>query len=243
MENKMDNYLRPREEAMENIENYIIEHGLKPGDRIPAERVLCALWDYNRTTLRGAIRQLTEEGILYSKTGSGTYIAPKKLVRNLQDSQGFYSLAKSANRKVENEVLEKGFCEASKYLGRKMQVILGHKLFKLCRLRYLDDMPVLYETIYLNTDYIPGIEEYDFSGCSLYEVLKENYGMEATRGEEKLSLTRCNSDEAKYLDVEAGTPAICQSGVTRDQKDRIFECFKSITLSEYIAFGSELRRL
>ena len=238
-----DTYLRTREEAMENIENYIIDHGLIPGERIPAERVLCDLWNYNRTTLRGAIKQLTEEGILYSKTGSGTYIAQKKLVRNLQDSQGFYSLVKQAGRKIDSEVLESGFCEASKYLGKKIQVVLGHKLYKLCRLRYLDDVPVLYETVYFNAAYLPGIEEYNFNEGSVYEVLKKRYGIEATRGEEKLSLTRCNLLEAKYLDVEVGTPAICQSGVTRDQKERIFECFKSITLSKQIAFGSELRRL
>ena len=243
MDNMVDTYLRPREEAMENIENYIIEHRLKPGERIPAERVLCDLWDYNRTTLRGAIKQLSEEGVLQSKTGSGTYIAEKKLVRNLQDSQGFGGLVRSAGRKSESEVIEAGFCEASKNMGNKLGVPLGHKLYKLCRLRYLDDVPVLYETVYLNVDYLPRIAEYDFGTCSLYDVLREDYEMEAYRGEEKLSLTRCNSQEAKYLDVEEGTPAICQSGITFDQKARAFESFKSITLSEYVSFGSELRRL
>ena len=76
---------RPREEATELIECYIRRMDLQPYERLPSERELCQLWNLNRSTLRNAIRKLTEEGRLYSVKGSGTYIAPSKLERNLQD--------------------------------------------------------------------------------------------------------------------------------------------------------------
>lgn len=66
---------KPRDEAIEKIENYIIHNHLKPGDRLPSERSMCDMWDFNRSTLRSAIKQLILEGKIYNKNGSGTYVS------------------------------------------------------------------------------------------------------------------------------------------------------------------------
>ena len=58
---------KPRDEAIEKIENYIIQNHLKPGDRLPSERSMCDMWDFNRSTLRSAIKQLILEGKIYNK--------------------------------------------------------------------------------------------------------------------------------------------------------------------------------
>ena len=52
---------KPRDEAIEKIENYIIQNHLKPCDRLPSERSMCDMWDFNRSTLRSAIKQLILE--------------------------------------------------------------------------------------------------------------------------------------------------------------------------------------
>ena len=45
-------YQKPRDEAMENIENYIIRNGLKTDDKLPSERTMCEMWNLNRSTLQ-----------------------------------------------------------------------------------------------------------------------------------------------------------------------------------------------
>ena len=57
---------KPRDEAIEKIENFIIHNQLKPGDRLPSERSMCDMWDFNRSTLRSAIKQLILEGKIYN---------------------------------------------------------------------------------------------------------------------------------------------------------------------------------
>ena len=56
---------RTRNEAIEKIESYIIKNKLAPHEKIPSERDLCEMWDFNRTTLRSAIQHLIIEGKLY----------------------------------------------------------------------------------------------------------------------------------------------------------------------------------
>ena len=233
---------KPRDEAIEKIENFIIHNQLKPGDRLPSERSMCDMWDFNRSTLRSAIKQLILEGKIYNKNGSGTYVSGEKLVRNLQDTDGFYQTVKRSGREITTRVVHMDICETPKNIGRKMKLPLGHKLFRLVRVRSLDQVPVMISTAYLDAERFAGIEQLDFENSSLYSLLKDHYGVEVSGGHEKLSITYCDAQEAEYLEMQEGAPVIYQSGVTMDEQDVVFEYFKEITRSEYICFASELTR-
>lgn len=233
---------KPRDEAMEKIENYMISNRLQAGDKLPSERMMCDMWDFNRSTLRSAIRQLISQGKIYNKNGSGTYVAREKLVRNLQDVRGLYQTAADMGREITSRVLELSICETSKHIGRKMKLPLGHKLWRLERVRSLDGTPVTLSQIYLDAVRFPQLNEYDFAKESLYGVLRERYGVEVKSGHENLSISNCDEREAECLMVKVGSPVLYQSGITADHQDKVFECFKEITLAQYICLASELTR-
>lgn len=53
----------------------LIERGaLRPGDRLPAERMLAAQIGVSRPTIRAGLRTLAAMGVVQSRHGSGTYI-------------------------------------------------------------------------------------------------------------------------------------------------------------------------
>ena len=81
---------KPLIEAVERIESYINGNILPPTTGFQASGDLCEMWEMNRTTLRSAIRSLIDEGKLYNKVGSGTFVSEPKLTRNLQDMQSPY---------------------------------------------------------------------------------------------------------------------------------------------------------
>lgn len=56
------------------IREIIATRGLKPGDKLGAERVLAERMNVQRLTVRRAIKQLCEEGALEQRPGSGTYV-------------------------------------------------------------------------------------------------------------------------------------------------------------------------
>ncbi len=59
----------------EHIRTWIESNRLQPGDKIPTERELARLWGVSRLTVRQAIAELVDEGVLYRVQGSGTYVA------------------------------------------------------------------------------------------------------------------------------------------------------------------------
>ncbi|HPS59503.1 MAG TPA: FadR/GntR family transcriptional regulator [Spirochaetota bacterium] len=62
------------EQIVEQIRVMITEGNLKPGDRLPAERVLAENLNVSRASLREALSALHLLGLLEIKSGEGTYI-------------------------------------------------------------------------------------------------------------------------------------------------------------------------
>ena len=61
-------------QVAEQIQQLILSHDLKPGDRLPTERELGETFKVSRTVIREAIRTLEARGLVVSRTGSGTYV-------------------------------------------------------------------------------------------------------------------------------------------------------------------------
>ena len=57
------------------IEKLILRGILRPGERLPSERELAERLDVSRPSLRAALSELQEQGLLTAKAGSGVYVA------------------------------------------------------------------------------------------------------------------------------------------------------------------------
>ncbi len=62
------------EQVANKIKKMIIEESLRPGDKLPSERILAERLGVSRTVIREATRVLNVQGLVDVKPGSGTYI-------------------------------------------------------------------------------------------------------------------------------------------------------------------------
>ena len=65
---------RPKKRPMiiaENIKDWIVERGLRPGDRLPGERELIERFQASKGTIREALKVLETQGLIYTRTGPG----------------------------------------------------------------------------------------------------------------------------------------------------------------------------
>lgn len=225
---------------MELIESHIVENDLQPHDKLPSEREMCAMWNLNRATLRSAMRRLIMENRLYTKGAMGTFVAPPKFVRNLQDMETLASVAGKTGRKLSTCMLHAGVIECNKELSQKLQLTLGHRVYALQRLRSIDDVPFILELSYVDYERCPGIEAFDLAGTSLYRILREEYGVDVCHGQESIGITFATEQEAGLLGIPAGTAAFFMNGIACDAADRPVECFKAISRPDQIIFTSVL---
>lgn len=71
---------RPGYESLaERILTYIGEHGLQPGDRLPTEKQLAAIFQSGRTVTREAVMILSAVGQLNVRKGAGIFVAGPRM--------------------------------------------------------------------------------------------------------------------------------------------------------------------
>lgn len=63
------------EEITLRLQELVEADDLKPGDRLPPERSLAALFGVSRNSMREAIKSLEQAGLLESRPGAGTFIS------------------------------------------------------------------------------------------------------------------------------------------------------------------------
>lgn len=71
MANKQPKYIR----IQEYICSLLAKEGLKPGDQLPSENELCKRLNMSRNTVRQALANLINEGLIYNEHGKGTFVA------------------------------------------------------------------------------------------------------------------------------------------------------------------------
>lgn len=64
-------------EVLGRLRHYIEDSGLSEQQRLPPERELAALLGLTRNRLRGGLRKLATEGLVWRHVGKGTYVGPR----------------------------------------------------------------------------------------------------------------------------------------------------------------------
>ena len=200
---------------------------------------MCQMWDLNRCTLRSALAHLAADGVLYSRQGSGTRIAPA-FRRTMQDLQGFSEYAAAKGRKAETRLLSFSAVECDRHLAGRFRRVLGEKLYRIARLRLLDGMPVMIENSYIPWELAPGLEEHDLVRGSLFSVLRDVYGLELDHGEETTSITSATEEEAAHLQIEPDEPVFWIVSQTYNREDVTIEYCRTVGRADIMEMGSTL---
>jgi len=62
------------QEIVEKIEEVILQKKVLPGEKLPTEKEMCAMFGVSRTALREALQMLSARGLITIRKGSGMYV-------------------------------------------------------------------------------------------------------------------------------------------------------------------------
>lgn len=190
---------------------------MQAGDMLPSEGELCKIYEVSRTTIRKALNELNQEGMVYSYQGKGTFVSPKKVQSGwVQQSGGLYSDMTERGFQVKMQVLESKIINPDKNIQVELQLTGEQPVFKLVRLRFVNDKPFDICTNYLPAGLFPGIEIEDFSQTSLYTLMRSKYGIQFDHGKRLLEADAATHDEARLLQVRPHTPILVMRSTMYD---------------------------
>lgn len=212
----------------------------KPGDRVPSESDLGAQFRVSRTTVRLALGDLVNQGLLSRAQGKGTFVAQARILQPLSRLTGFTQDMAQRNMRSSSEVLKLERIPVPAQAIGPLRLEAGHPVVFLWRLRMADGTPMAMEAAYINFPGCEALLKEDLSRQSMYQLLHGRFNIHPLRASQQIEAVACPAAEARLLQVHKGSPVLRMVRTTCDQNDRPFEMVESFYRGDRYVFNVEL---
>ena len=230
-------YERVREQLADEIER----ERRAAGSRLPPERAMAEHYGVSRATLRRALDELAQDGVV-ERVAGGWAVASRVVGEPPNELMSFSEMAASRGLTPGGRVLERGVRPATMEEADALGLAPGAPLFELERLRSMDAVPILVDRARVPIALASGIDQVDLEGTSLYEVLEDRYGIRPARARFTVEAIAADARRAKLLDLEPGQPLLRCEQQTEDESGRPIELCEMVYRFDRYRFRATLVR-
>lgn len=189
-------------QVAEQMEDAIGSGALPAGAKLDNEIALADRLGLSRPTMRRAIQELVDKGLLVRRRGIGTQVVHGRVRRELELTSLYDDLA-ATGQHPRTEVLVNEVVDAPAGVAEELGLPEGTPVLQLKRVRLADDEPLAVLRNWLPADLLsPDSRELEERG--LYELLRAG-GTHLRIARQRIGARGAGEDEAALLGVGPGT--------------------------------------
>ena len=192
-------------QVAERIEHAIAEGTLPPGSRLENEVALGDRLGISRPTIRHAIQDLVDKGLLVRRRGIGTQVVRGSVTRTGELTSLFDELSLSG-RHPSSRMLLLEHVVADGEVSDALGIEPGSEVTHVRRLRSADGVPIAILENFLPIE-LNGIVPGDLEENSLYALLRSR-GANLRVARQNIAARAASDDEAGLLGVDPGAPLL-----------------------------------
>lgn len=218
----------------ETLKQRILEGVYAPHERLPSESELMATFKVSRITVRQALRDLHNEGLIFTSQGKGTFASKPKAVQDIHRLEGFGEAMAAKGYDTSARLIGIREVNASRDVQEKLELKPREKVIEVTRVRYLNREPVSVDTSYFPQDVGSRLFGKDLTD-DIFPMLENQLGVELGCADISLEARPVDSETASLLSLETGNAVMWVERLTRDASGRPIDY-------EYLAFRGDSYR-
>jgi len=184
----------------------IADGSLPPEAQLPSEDGLVERFKVSRTTVRKAIQNLVERGLVEVRRGKGTFVTQPKITQELTELTGFVEDMQAAGRTPTARLLDKRIVAADEAVARHLALPPGALVVRLQRVRMADGVAMSFDETYLPRDLGERVAENDLEAEPVFALLENRYDTPLVEAEYQLEAAAADPVVAQALQVPARSP-------------------------------------
>lgn len=204
-----------REDLVKRVANAlrdeIVSGKLAPGAKLTPEGQLAVQLGVSRPSLREAIRILAHEGRIVVKHGVGTFVSKEpRLLGPLELMRSMTELIRAAGGEPSHRDLSVDFIQPPGQVAAELGLADRDRVGLVSRVRLMDGVPFADAKEYVVVGAAPRSFETltRFAMGSLYQFLREEFGVAISHSRAKLSAVAADAHVARVLELRKGAPLL-----------------------------------
>jgi GntR family transcriptional regulator len=207
-------------QAAQALERAIEDGRLPRGSKLDSELDLAEQLGISRPTMRAALKQLVDKGLLIRRRGIGTVIATKPVTRAVALAS-LYDDLKESSREPTTRVLDIGEALCPPEVAEQLGLGPAAPVLRFERLRLARSDPIA-----LMHNFVPigllAIEKEDLERTGLYELFRRS-GITPHVATQRVGARKAGEEEAELLEIEPGDPVLTMTRTAYDTSGRPIE--------------------
>ena len=172
-----------------------------------SDAYLAERFGVSRITVRRAVNELVDAGVLYRIRGLGTFVRPRKLKEKLT-LNSFLDAWTQKSERFDVRVAAMERIAAPPEIAERLGLTEGEEVMYVRRLRYQKKALVAVDDRYLRAEYCRKLTRQDVMTASLVDFLRNREKVDLDHGEMEIEARRAESAEAGMLGIKRGQPVL-----------------------------------
>lgn len=191
------------------------------GAAIPNEEELCKLFGVSSITVRRALGDLKNEGLVERFQGRGTFVS-ELLPKSQFEAANFLEALKRQGQETKVKVLEVRIAVPPPHVALQMQFQGGAEAFFAARLRHVNKQPMMVTEAWVPLPLAKDVTAKLLHEKPLYEILMSK-GVEFSRVIEEITAVAASPTHAEQLGTGIGVPLLRMTRLMYDKDNRPVE--------------------
>lgn len=221
----------------QTIRNKIRQGVFPQGMCLPSQKDLAQTFNTSIMTIRGALAELTQEGIVHSVHGIGTFVASTGIHANAIGLQGFQNEMDHQKQSISNVILSLEHQISDQKLTTLYEDT-SSTFSCLSRLRMIDHTPVILQRSYVKSCYSEIFASYQ-APDSLYQFFTAKTGIMITQGKEIISPIILGPKELEILEVQPPATAFLSQRVSISLDNKVVLYDEAYLSGHYVVMASK----
>lgn len=212
---------------------------LEQGYQLPPERDLADLGNVSRVTVRKAVGELVDAGLVEQKRGSGSFVlgATPRTEQSLSTLVSFTENLEARGQTSSSKILSRGLFTPSPDEMMALGLASNQRVARIERLRFADDIPMALERSSIPSDILADPDQVT---TSLYQVLRRK-NQAPSRAIQRVIAVNVSADDAQLMGVAENTALLKISRTAFLISGRPIEFTQGLYRPDIYDFVAEIR--
>lgn len=211
-------------QVREALRARILDGSYLPDQQLPSEHDLTDMFSVSRITVRQALNDLSNEGLIFRVHGKGSFVSRPRATQDLSRLQSFGEAMRPLGYETASKLVSVREIKPPAAVGERLGVAAEDKVCEIRRVRFLNREPVSLDVSFFGLALGQRLAREDLAARDIFVILEKDFGLQLGHADLVVGARLADARQARLLGVIPGSALLYINRLTTDTQGLPLAC-------------------